>query len=274
MRAFGEIVEILSYPFVARALAVGILVSLCASVLGVVLVLKRYSLIGHGLSEVGFGALSIALAFDLPPLYVSTPLVIAASFAIMFVSRNRRVNGDVAIGIASSAALAAGVIVTSATRGFNTDVYNYMFGSVLAMTNEDVVLSVLLAILVMALFSLFYNRLFLVVHDEDFARSLGIDVTAYQFLISFLTALTVVLGMRLTGTLLISSLIIMPAVTARRLAGSFRGLVVLSGLISILCFAAGLVASVALDLPTGASIVAANLSAMFFVHATKRAFVS
>lgn len=259
---FQEIWEVLSYPFVTRALIVGVMVSLCASILGVILVLKRYSLIGHGLSEVGFAALSVALAFNLPPLYVSTPLVIAASFVIMFVSQRRRVGGDVAIGIAASAALAFGVLVTALTRGMNLDVCSYMFGSILAMTNEDVVLSVALSLFVTGLFVLFYNRLFLITYNEDYARSLGINVTLYQFLISFLTALTVVLGMRMMGTLLISSLIILPAVTARRLVSSFRALVAMSACISLVCFAAGLALSFVWNLPTGASIVSVNVAAL------------
>ena len=259
---FQEVWEVLSYPFVTRALIVGVMVSLCASILGVILVLKRYSLIGHGLSEVGFAALSVALAFNLPPLYVSTPRVIAASFVIMFVSQRRRVGGDVAIGIAASAALAFGVLVTALTRGMNLDVCSYMFGSILAMTNEDVVLSVALSLFVTGLFILFYNRLLLITYNEDYARSLGINVTLYQFLISFLTALTVVLGMRMMGTLLISSLIILPAVTARRLVSSFRALVVTSACISLICFAAGLALSFVWNLPTGASIVSVNVAAL------------
>lgn len=256
---FQDVWEVFSYPFVTRALIVGVMVSLCASILGVILVLKRYSLIGHGLSEVGFAALSLALAFGLPPLYVSTPLVIAASFVIMFVSQRKKVGGDVAIGIAASAALAFGVLVTALTRGMNLDVCAYMFGSILAMTNEDVVLSVALSLFVTGLFVLFYNRLFLITYNEDYARSLGINVTLYQFLISFLTALTVVLGMRMMGTLLISSLIILPAVTARRIVSSFRALVVLSACISLACFAVGLVLSFIANLPTGASIVFVNV---------------
>jgi zinc transport system permease protein len=258
-----EIFEALSYPFVLRALVAGLLVSLCAAMLGVVLVLKRYAMIGHGLSEVGFASLSVAAALGLPPLFVAAPLVIAASFAVMFVSQRKRIGGDVAVGIASSAALAAGVLVTAATRGINMDIYNYMFGSVLAMTNEDVVLCVTLSIFVVGVFVFFYNRLFLIAYDEDFARSLGIGVTRYQFLISLLTALTVVLGMRMMGTLLISSLIVMPAVTARKLVRSFKGLVTLSAIISVVCFILGLTASFILDLPAGASIVAANLAALF-----------
>lgn len=262
--SWTEIAEILTYPFMARAFVVGLLVSLSASMLGVVLVLKRYSLIGHGLSEVGFAALSIALAFGLPPLYVSAPLVVAASFVIVLVGQNKNVNGDVAIGIASSSALAVGVTVTALTRGMNMDVGSYMFGSILAMTREDVVLSAVLSIFVIGLFVLFYNRLFLVTYNEDFARSLGISVTAYRFLISFLTALTVVLGMRMMGTLLISSLVIMPAITARRLVRSFRSLVILSGLISVVCFSSGLALSFILNMPTGASIVLVNLTALLF----------
>ncbi|NLL36473.1 MAG: metal ABC transporter permease [Fretibacterium sp.] len=258
----AEIFELLSYPFVARALLVGLMVSLCASMLGVILVLKRYSMIGHGLAEVGFAALSVALAFDLPALYVSAPIVVAASFAIMFVSQRRKVDGDVAIGIASSAALAFGVIVTAMTRGMNLDVCGYMFGSILAMTNEDVVLSVVLSCFVTGAFVLFYNRLFLVTYNEDYARSLGINVTGCQFLISFLTALTVVLGMRMMGTLLISSLIILPAVTARRLVSSFRALVVLAACLSLLCFTVGLAASFLWNLPTGASVVCVNVAAL------------
>ena len=268
--SWQEAAEILTYPFALRALIAGLLISFSASALGVILVLKRYSLIGHGLSEVGFAALSIALALNLPPLYVSMPLVVAASFVIMYVSQNKRINGDVAIGIASSAALSVGILVTALTRGMNIDVYNYMFGSVLAMTREDVVLSVALSVLVLSLFVLFYNRLFLVTYDEDYARSLGIDVTRYQFLISFLTALVVVLGMRMMGTLLISSLIVMPAVTARRLSKSFKGLVLFSVLISTLCFSIGLAASFVFNIPTGASIVATNLAAMLAVQFNPR----
>ncbi|MDR3231656.1 MAG: metal ABC transporter permease [Synergistaceae bacterium] len=260
---WSDFLEIVSYPFVVRALVAGCLISLCASMLGVILVLKRYALIGHGLSEVGFAALAVALALDLSPLYVAMPLVVAASFGIMLIGRSKRVNGDVAIGVASSAALAAGVIVTSVTRGANTDVWNYMFGSVLAMTNEEVALSVALSIFIVVLFVLFYNRLFLVTYSEDCARSLGVNVEAYQFAISALTALTVVLGMRMMGTLLISSLVIMPALTARRLVGSFRALVVAAAVISPACFCGGLAASLFLNIPTGASVVAVNLAAMF-----------
>ncbi len=257
--SISEFIDVLSYPFMSRAIIVGVLVSLCASLLGVVLVLKRYSLIGHGLSDVGFASLSLAMAVGVYPVLVSTPLVIIASFIIMYVSQNKKINGDVAIGIFSTSALAFGVIVTAISKGFNMDVYSYMFGSILAMSQVDVTMSILLAIIVLALFIIFYNRLFLVTADEDFAKAIGVNITFYQFLISFLTALTVVIGMRMMGTLLISSLIIFPAFIAKKFVRSFQYLVILSAFISIFCFMTGMLISFLFNLPTGAGIVLVNI---------------
>ncbi len=257
--SFDEFLSVLSYPFMIRAIIVGVLVSFCASLLGVILVLKRYSLIGHGLSDVGFAALALALAIGASPIYVATPIVIAASFIIMYVSQNKRINGDVAIGIFSTGALSFGIIITAISKGFNMDIYSYMFGSVLAMSSFDVVVSVILSIVVIATFVIFYNRLFIVTADEEFARAIGINVTFYQFLISFLTALTVVIGMRMIGTLLISSLIIFPAIIARRFVRSFKYLVALSALISVFCFIWGILISFFFNLPTGAGIVLVNI---------------
>ena len=258
--------ELLTYPFVLRALAVGAMISLCASMLGVVLVLKRYSLIGHGLSEVGFASLSVAAALGLPPLLVATPVVLLASFAILFISQRWRVGGDIAIAVALSSALALGVLATAMGSGLNTDVYGILFGSLLATTGEDVAISAGLAFLVLSAFLLFYNRLFLITYSEDYARSLGIRVPLYHLLISALTALTVVLGMRMMGSLLISSLIILPAVTARRLAHGFRSLVFLSAGVSLLCFFVGMALSLVWDFPTGASVVLANVGALLLTR--------
>lgn len=257
--SIAELLDMFTYTFVQRALLVGILVSLCAALLGVILVLKHYSLIGHGLAEVGFGALSLALALELPPLYISIPIVVAASFLIMFISQKKGVQGDVAIGVISTGALAVGIIITALTKGFNVDVYNYMFGSVLAMSREDVILSIVLSIVVISLYLLFYNRLFLITYDETYAKACGVNVTFYQFLISFLTALTIVLGMRIMGTMLISSLIIFPALIARRLVSSFKKAIILSAIFSVVCFILGLLLSFIINLPTGASIVIVNV---------------
>lgn len=258
----NELMEMLRYPFMSRALIVGLLVSLCAALLGVVLVLKRYSLIGHGLGEVGFAALSLAVALNLPPLAVSMPLVVLASLFIMMYSQKSGLGGDILIGILATGSLAFGVILTSLTKGFNIDVTDYMFGSILAMSDADVALSVALSALVLALYLVLFNRLFAITYDEVNARATGINVGLYQFVISLLTAVTVVLGMRMMGTMLISSLIIFPAMTARNLAGSFRGMVLAAAAVSVICFLLGMAASIGLNLPTGASVVGVNALAL------------
>lgn len=254
-----ELVELLNYPFITKALVVGTAISLCAALIGVLLVLKKYSMIGHGLGEIGFASLSLALALNLPPLYVSIPAVIIASFIIMAFSQKKGASGDVVIAIVSTGALTFGVIVTAITKGFNIDVYNYMFGSILAITNQDVILSLILSIIVIVAFVVFYNRLFLITYDEEYAKASGINVTFYQFLISLITALIVVIGMRLMGTLLISSLIVFPAIISKKLTTSFKGLVITSGIVSVLCFVIGIFVSFYMNLPTGASIVAVNM---------------
>ena len=251
-----EILEMFSYPFVIKALTCGIAVSISAALIGVILVLKKYSMIGHGLGEVGFAALSLALALNLPPLVVSIPIVIIAAFVIMIISQKKGESGDITIALVSACALTFGVIITAITKGFNVDVYGYMFGSILAMDRQDVILSVILSIVLVILFVIFYNRIFLITFDEKFAKTRGINITFYQFLISFITALVVVIGMRIMGTLLISSLIIFPAIIARKLTNSFKHMMILAAIISVICFIFGLIISFVLNLPTGASIVA------------------
>lgn len=254
-----EIINMLSYHFMQRALIVGVLVSLCAALLGVSLVLKRYSMIGDGLSHVGFGALAIASALNLAPLAVAVPTVIVAAVLLLRLSRNSRVKGDAAIAIISSSALAIGVISVSLTTGMNTEVSSYMFGSILSLSRSDAVLSVLLSAAVLLLFVLFYPRIFAVTFDENFSRATGTRTGVYNTLLAVLTAVTVVLGMRMMGALLISSLIIFPALSAMRLCRSFKAVVLSAAMISVLCFLAGVTASYFLETPTGASIVVANL---------------
>ena len=223
--------EMLSYPFLVRALVGGILVSLCASLLGVSLVLKRYSMIGDGLSHVSFGALSIAVAAGWSPLKVSIPVVVLAAFFLLRITEHGKIKSDAAIAMISAAALAIGIIVTSMTTGMTTDVSSYMFGSILAMSRTDVSLSVILSVVVLGLFLICYNKIFAVTFDENFARATGVNVSWYNVLIAILTAITIVLGMRMMGAMLISSLIIFPALTSMRLFKSFRGVVLSSGAI-------------------------------------------
>lgn len=251
----NTIIELLNYPFMQRALICGIAISFCSALIGVILVLKNYSMIGHGLGEVGFAALALALVLNLPEMSIAIPIVIIASFIILLISQKKGASGDVTIALVSTAALAFGVIITSVSKGFNIDIYNYMFGSILSMTKSDVIISVVLSILLVIVYVFFYNRLFMITYDEKFAKVCGINVTVYQFLISLITAIVVVLGMRMMGTLLISSLIVFPAIIARKLTNSFKNLVILSIIISIECFLFGLLFSFFLNLPTGACIV-------------------
>jgi len=261
MKMINIIAELLSYTFITRALLVGILVSLCAAILGVSLVLKRYSMIGDGLSHVGFGSLSIAMAFNLAPLQVSIPIVVLAAFFLLRISESSKIKGDAAIALISSSSLAIGVIVTSLTTGMNTDVCNYMFGSILAMQKSDVYLSVTLSVIVLILYGIFYNKIFAITFDENFAKATGIKAGRYNMLVALLTALTIVIGMRLMGALLISSLIIFPSLTSMRIFGSFKGVIITSAILSVICFFIGIVISFQYNIPAGASVVAVNLLA-------------
>ena len=255
------LLEMFTYPFIVRAFVVGILVSLCAALLGVPLVLKRYSMIGDGLSHVSFGALSIAVACGWAPLPVSIPVVILAALGLLRLTENSRMGADAAIAVVSAPSLAAGVIVTSLTTGMTTDVDSYMFGSILAMDRSDVALSAGLSAAVLLLFVLFYHKLFAITFDESFSRATGVRVGLYNTFLSVLTALTIVLGMRMMGAMLISSLVIFPALSAMRVRKSFRGVVILAGILSVTCFCAGLTASYLLSTPVGATVVIADLLA-------------
>ena len=257
----GIIGEMLSYQFMVRALIVGILVSLCAALLGVSLVLKRFSMIGDGLSHVGFGALALAAALNIAPLALAVPVVVLAAFLLLRINKSSRINGDAAIALISSSALAVGVIVISVTTGMNADVSSYMFGSILSLSGDDAVLSIVLSVVVLCMFVFLYPRIFAVTFDEDFARATGTKAELYNSVIAVLTAVTVVLGMRMMGALLISSLIVFPALSSMRLCRSFKAVVVCSSVISVVCFVLGMAASYVFELPSGASVVIVNIAA-------------
>lgn len=262
--------EMMSYPFMVRAVLGGAAVSLCAALLGVSLVLRRYSMIGDGLSHVSFGALSIAIALGWSPLKVSIPLVIIAAFVLLRITENGKVKSDAAIAVLSASSLAAGIVVTSLTTGMTTDISSYMFGSILAMSREDVFFSCLLSLVVFGMFVLFYNKMFAVTFDESFAKAAGVKVERYNVVIAVLTAVTIVLGMRMMGAMLISSLIIFPPLTAMRLFRSFRGVVVCSGVLAVVCFCIGIVISYGFSTPAGASVVLVNLAAFLIFAAVKK----
>ena len=259
---FDTVIEMLSYPFMTRAFLVGSLVALCSALLGVSLVLKRYSMIGDGLSHVGFGAMAIAAAMNAAPLTIAIPVVIVAAILLLRISGNAKIKGDAAIALISTTSLAVGVMVISLTTGMNTDVYNYMFGSILAMSAEDVKLSLVLSVCVLILFIVFYHKIFAITFDETFARATGVKAGVYNTLIAVLTAVTIVLGMRMMGALLISSLIIFPALTSMRVCRTFKSVIINAAIVSVVCLIAGVTLSYVAATPAGASVVLANLVMM------------
>ena len=255
------LLSMFTYPFMIRALIAGALISLCASLLGVSLVLKRYSMIGDGLSHVGFGALAVAMALGVAPLAIAIPVVVIAAFLLLRISENSKIRGDSAIALISTGALAVGVLVVSVTTGMTADVSNYMFGSILSMSRSDVWLSVILSVIVLFLFIFNYNKIFAVTFDETFARATGVKTDVFNMIIAFLTAITIVLGMRMMGALLISSLVIFPALTSMRIFKRFKSVIISSAIVSVVCFAIGISLSFLCSVPAGASIVIVNIFA-------------
>lgn len=263
------IAEILSYSFLSRAFIVGILVSISASLIGVSLVLRRYSMIGDGLSHVGFGALGVASLFSLSPMAVTIPVVaVSAIFLLRLSSKSR--SGDSSIALISSGALALGVIAVS-VAGVNTDLNAFLFGSILAVSKSDAYLSIALSALTLITYIGFYHQIYITTFDPAFSKATGIRVERYTLLLAMLTALTVVVGMRILGSLLISSLIIFPAMTAMKLARSYKNVTIFSAIESVAAFIIGFVLSYKYSLPTGASIVAVHI--LFYLSALVYSFI-
>ncbi len=269
MELLNEIVNMFSYEFIQRAFIVGLLVSICSSILGVTLVLKRYSMIGDGLGHASFGIISVigflnTLPFfenyvSLDPFIVSMFIVIIISVCLLKLSDNGKTNSDSAIAVTSIAFLAIGILVVSFSSGLSTDVHSVMFGSILALNNFDLIITVVLSVMVIVLYVLFYNQIFSITFDETFAKATGIKVNLYKTILAVLTAITIVMGMKLIGTLLISSLLVIPALSSIRINKSFKKVVLFSALFSSLSFILGMIISYIIDLPVGSSIVIMNL---------------
>lgn len=262
---FGLIGESLQYTFMQRAIIVGILIGICSAMLGVFLVLKKFSMIGDGLAHVSFATIAIALTLNASPLYVSIPVVIVASLFILRLNERTKLHGDAAIGLVSSFSVALGVLIVSVSDGFNVDLFSFLFGSILLISEMDVYLSLGLAILIVSAVIFFYHDLFAFTHDEAFAKVMGINTNRMNTLIAILTSITIVLGIRVVGTMLISSMIIFPTVTALQIAKSFKWTMILSAFISVLSVILGVIGSYVFNLPSGASIVMVN--AFFFAIA-------
>lgn len=255
----NEIIEMFSYSFMLRAFIVGLLISLCASLIGVSLVLRKNGMIGDGLSHVGFGSFAIASVLGVAPLEFAIPIVMISSFVILKLSDNSKISGDSLIAIISSSSLAIGTFVISIT-GTNTDINSYLFGSVLSISDSELIISIVLSIIVILLYIVSYNKIFAITFDQKFAKSIGINTNFYNILFALLCSIVVVLGMRVMGSLLISSLIIFPTISSMQLFKKFKSVVISSVVISLISFIIGLFISYLSETPTGSTIVIVNLS--------------
>ena len=257
----------ITFPFVRHALIVGVLIALCSSLLGVTLVLKRFSFIGDGLSHVAFGAMAVAGVLGLSNnMLIVLPVTVASAVLLLRTGQNAKIRGDAAIAMISVGALALGYLLMnrfSTSANVSGDVCSTLFGStsILTLTGAEVWVCVILSVIVAAVFLLFYNKIFCVTFDESFAGATGTNAGAYNLLIAVITAVIIVLAMNLVGSLLISALVIFPALSAMRIFRSFLSVTICSAILSVSCAALGLVLSILLETPAGATIVAADILA-------------
>ena len=261
----------LTFDFVKFAVIVGVLVALCAALLGVTLVLKRYSMIGDGLSHVAFGAMTVAMLLSVAPMYISLPVTILAAIMLLR-GGNQKLKGDAAIAVLSASTLALGYLVlnifsTQTNRSnLSGDVCKVLFGStsILTLERSDVILCAVLAAVVIFVYAFFYNKIFSITFDEAFARATGTKVSAYNLMLAVIIAVVIVLAMNLVGALLITALIVFPALCAMRLFKSFKAVIISAAIISVCCAVIGLLIAIVYSTPVGCTIVAADL-AVFLV---------
>ncbi len=256
-----------SYPFVRYALIVGVLIALCSSLLGVTLVLKRFSFIGDGLSHVAFGAIAVAAVIGLSDdMMLVMPVTIISAVLLLRTGQNTRIRGDAAIAVLSVSALAMGYLlmnIFSTSTNLAGDVCSTLFGStsILTLRLPEVVLCIVMSVVVVTVFIVFYNRIFAVTFDESFARASGTGAGTYNLLIAVIIAVVIVLGMKLVGSLLVSALIIFPALSAMRVFRSFLSVTLCSAILSVLCAVSGILISILASTPVGSTIVAVDILA-------------
>ena len=249
-----------------RGFIAGLVISISAALIGTALVLRRNAMIGDGLSHVGFGAFAVATVLNFAPLEFAMPIVIIMSFLILRLNSQNKIQPDAVIAMVSAGALALGTFVISITRGVNTDINNYLFGSILSISEGDMMISLFFSALVIGIFIGCYNKIFALTFDEDFAKSIGIKTNLYNAIFAVLCSVVVVLGMRLMGSLLISSLIIFPTMSAMQLVKTFKKVIFISVLVSVVCFMIGMWVSYSLSTPTGSTIVLVNLAVFILVR--------
>ncbi|MBU4304282.1 MAG: metal ABC transporter permease [Candidatus Omnitrophica bacterium] len=269
---FAQIIEALQYAFIQRALIAGCFIALACSFLGVFLVLRRFSLIGDGLAHVSFATVALGLVLHVQPMLVSIPLVGLASVMILKLNEKAAVYGDAAIGLLSSFGVALGVMLASVAGGFNVDLFSYLFGNILSVSTLDVWMTIAVSLLVAGAVRLFYHDLFAITFDEEYARVSGIKVKMINKMLVLLTSFIVVLGIKIVGTMLVSSLIILPAVSALQVVRSFKATIALAGVFGVFSVIAGVFASYIFNLPSGATIVMVNF--LFFGGAFLSRYIS
>ena len=263
----NTLIDSLSYPFVRYALIVGVLIALCSSLLGVILVLKRFSYIGDGLSHVAFGAMAIAAVVGLADKMILTlPITILCAILLLWTGQNAKIKGDAAIAMISVGALAVGYLLMNlfpTSSNISGDVCSTLFGSmkILTLTRTEVIMSIVLSVVVVVLFIAFYNRFFAVTFDENFAKAVGTRANLLNFLIATIIAVIIVLALNLVGSLLVSALVIFPALSAMRIFKSFRSVTICSAVISVCCAFFGIILSILLGTPVGSTIVVTDIAA-------------
>lgn len=261
------LINYLSYPLVRYALIVGVLIALCSSLLGVILVLKRFSYIGDGLSHVAFGAMAIAAVIGLSDqMMLTLPVTILCAILLLWTGQNAKIKGDAAIAMISVGALAFGYLLMNlfpTSSNISGDVCSSLFGStkILTLTKTEVYLSIVLSVVVVILFIVFYNRFFAVTFDENFAKAVGTKTRLLNFVIATIIAVIIVLAMNLVGSLLVSALVIFPALSAMRIFKSFRSVTIFSAILSVICALTGIILSIFWNTPVGSTIVIADIAA-------------
>lgn len=258
-------ISFFQYAFIQKAFLAGSFVSVTCATLGMFLVLRRMSLIGDGLAHVSFGAIALGLFFGVYPLYVAVPLVMAGSYLMLKITEKARVYGDAAIGIVSAVGISSGVILASLSRGFNVDLFSYLFGNILAISQWEVIFSVLLSLLVLMILYFFYWDLFSATFDEEYAKTTGIKTDSINTLLTLLTAVTVVLSIKVVGVMLVSALLILPSVTALQIARGFTKALLFSVSFALFSVLLGIIVAFVFDIPAGATIVMINV--LFFLLA-------
>ena len=268
-----ELYDILNYEFIRRAIGAGILIAAISSILGVFLVLRRFSLIGDGLAHVTFGSVAVVMLIGVSPIYITLaalPLVMLSSLAILKLTRSKLIQGDAAIGIVSSIGIATGIILVSLSNGYNVDLFSYLFGNILTVTQTELILSLIVFIIVAAAVIIFYDDLLAVTFDEELARTMGVKTNRINLILFILTAVAAVLAMKVAGIMLVSAMLILPPLIALQLSLNFKMTIIAAVFFSILSVICGIITAFWLNLPAGGTIVIINIVFLFLVFGAKK----